>query len=146
MIARIAGVNATRARGAVSFTVGHTRGGGKKIRVEDAFVLTRVTTDMPVNLVESIDKWKHLAGLDLADPDFGTPARVDVLLGADYYGEVLLRGRRWGPRGTPYAKKNVFRVGFSRAILNGGSPTKGVHMLRSLRERLVEKILGDRGL
>ena len=74
MIAGIAGVNATRARGAVSFTVGHVRGGGKKIHVEDAFVLTLVTTDMPVNLLESIDKWKHLTGLDLADPDFGTPA------------------------------------------------------------------------
>ena len=60
---------------------------------------------MPVNPVGPVDKWKNLAGLDLADPDFGTPARVDVLFGADYYGEILLRGRRWGPRGTPYAQK-----------------------------------------
>ena len=31
--------------------------------------------------------------LDLTGPNFGTPARVDVLLGADYYRKVLLRGR-----------------------------------------------------
>ena len=68
MISGIVGVNAMRAHGAVSFMVGHVHNGGNKIRVEDAFVLTRVTTDMPGNLVESIDKWKHLADLDLSDP------------------------------------------------------------------------------
>ena len=41
----IVGINAMSARGAVSFTMGHVHGGGKKICVEDAFVLTRVTTD-----------------------------------------------------------------------------------------------------
>ena len=33
---------------------------------------------------------------------------MDVLLGADYYGEILLRGRRNGPRGTPYALRMCF--------------------------------------
>ena len=103
LIAGIAGVNAIRTRGAVSFTVCHVLGTGKKIRVEHAFVLPRVTTDMPASPVDSISQWKHLEDLDLADPDFGTPGRVDVLLGADYYGEIILRGRRTGPRGTPYA-------------------------------------------
>ena len=28
-------------------------------------------------------------GLDLADPEFGTTGLVDVLLGADHYGEIL---------------------------------------------------------
>ena len=105
LVAGIAGVNATRTRGAVSFTVAHVSGRGRQIHVENAFVLSKVCMDMPVSPVDSISRWKHLAGLDLADPDFGTPARVDVLLGADYYGEILLHGRRWGPRGTPYAQR-----------------------------------------
>ena len=67
-----------------------------------------VTTDMPASPVDSISQWKHLAGLELADPEFGTPGRVDVLLGADYYGEVLFRGWRWGPQGTPYAQRTCF--------------------------------------
>ena len=108
MIAGIAGINTTRTRGAVSFMVGHARGDGRKIHVNDAFVLSRITTDMPSSQVGSIGKWKHLAGLDLSDPDFGMPARVDVLLGADYYGEALLHGRRCGPKGTPYAQKTCF--------------------------------------
>ena len=108
IIAGIAGINATRTRGAVNFTLGHVRDGQRKIRVENAYVLSKVTADMPVNPVGSISEWKHLTGLDLADPDYGTPARVDILLGADYYSEVLLHGRRWGPRGTPYAQKTCF--------------------------------------
>ena len=84
------------------------RGKGKRIRVEDAFVLPKVTKDTPVSPIDAISQWEHLNGLDLADPDLGTPARVDVLLGADHYGDILLHGRRWGPRGTPYAQKTCF--------------------------------------
>ena len=79
MIAGIAGVNATLTCGAVSFMLGHVRDGKKRIHIEDAFVVSRVTTDMPINLTDTIGEWKHLAGLDLADPDFGTPAWVDIL-------------------------------------------------------------------
>ena len=39
---------------------------------------------MPANPVDSISQWKHLTGLDLADPEFGTPGRVDLLLGPDF--------------------------------------------------------------
>ena len=108
LIAGIAGVNATRTRGAVSFAVSKLHGKGKQIQVPHAFVLPKVTTDMPANPVGSIEKWKHLKGLDLADPEFGTPGCVDVLLGADHYGEIFLHGRRWGPRGTPYAQRTCF--------------------------------------
>ena len=108
MIAGIAGVNATRTRGAVSFTVSKLHGKGKQVQIPHALVLPKVTTDMPANSVGSIEKWKHLKGLDLADSEFGTPGPVDVLIGADHYGEILLHGRRWGPRGTPYAQKTCF--------------------------------------
>ena len=95
--AGIAGANAMHTRGAVSFMVSHMHGKGKKIHVLDAVVLPKVTTDMPASPVNSISQWKHLTGLDLADPKFGTPGRVDVLLGADYYEEILLHSWRWGP-------------------------------------------------
>ena len=80
LVAGIAGANATRTRGAVSFKVSHVRDKGKKIHVLDALVLPKVTTDMPANPVDSISQWKYLTGLDLADPEYGTPGRVDVLL------------------------------------------------------------------
>ena len=109
VIAGIAGVNATRTRGDVSFTVSQMSGKGRHVYVENAFVLSKVCMDMPVSPVAPIVQWRHLTGLDLADPDFETPARIDVLLGSEYCGETLLRGRRWGPRGTPYAQRTYFK-------------------------------------
>ena len=96
LIAGIAGANATHMHGVVSFTVSHMYTKGKQIHVLDALALPKVTTDMPASPVDSISQWKHLTGLDLADPEFGTPGRVDVLLGADYYEKILLHGQRWG--------------------------------------------------
>ena len=72
--------------------------------------------DMPVSSVDYISQWKHLTGLDIADPEFGTPASVDVLLGADFYGEILFHRHRWGPRGTPYAQRTCFGWGLARPL------------------------------
>ena len=47
------------------------------------------------------DKWKHLADLELADPDFGTPSSVDMLLGTNIFSCTVLYGRQFGPAGTP---------------------------------------------
>ena len=52
--------------------------------------------------------WKHLTRLSLADPDYGTPGVVDVLLGADVFSRVVLHGRRFGTPGSPSAFKTQF--------------------------------------
>ena len=50
------------------------------------------------------------ASLDipLADPDFGRPGRIDLLLGVDIFIESLLHGRRIGPPGSPTAFETKF--------------------------------------
>ena len=53
-------------------------------------------------------KRDHLSNLSLADPDFGIPGKIDLLLGADVYTDVLLHGRRCGPPGTPTAFETQF--------------------------------------
>ena len=45
--------------------------------------------------------WTHLSKLPLADPGFAQPGRIDILLGADVYVDVLRHGRRNGPPGSP---------------------------------------------
>ena len=52
--------------------------------------------------------WNHLSGLQLADPDFGRPVRIDILLGIDIFTEVLGHGRRFGPPGSPSAFETSF--------------------------------------
>jgi hypothetical protein len=47
--------------------------------------------------VSSFQKWTHLSSLQLADPDFGHPGKIDILLGVDIYAETLLHGRWSGP-------------------------------------------------
>ena len=44
----------------------------------------------------------------LADPDFGIPGYVDVLLGADIFSRAIRQGRRLGPPGTPSAIETSF--------------------------------------
>ena len=112
--------------------------------VLDVLVLPKVTTKMPDSPVDSISEWKHLTGLDLADPEFGTPGREDVLLRADYYGEILLHGRRLGPRGTPFAQKTcMLWVSPGRPAPIKLSPTSRVHLLLACRERLLKELLRD---
>ena len=52
--------------------------------------------------------WKHLSGLRLADPEFGTPGHVDILLGVDVFNRVVRQGRRQGPPGSPMAMNTKF--------------------------------------
>ena len=73
-----------------------------------AVVVPRVTCDLPLNPVSFKSGWTHLTDLMLADPDFGRPGRIDLLLGVDIYTDALLHGRRSGPPGSPVAFETIF--------------------------------------
>lgn len=49
------------------------------------------------------DKWSHLKGLQLADPQFHTPGEVDFLIGADLYDEIVKEGIVKGQKNDPIA-------------------------------------------
>ena len=42
------------------------------------------------------EKWIYLDQLPLADPDFCRARNIDMILGADIYGEIILDGVRRG--------------------------------------------------
>ena len=71
-------------------------------------IVPRVTCDLPVYPVTPSLTWNHLDGLPLADPDYGRPGRIDLLLGVDIFTEVLLHGRRVGAPGSPVAFETEF--------------------------------------
>ena len=77
------------------------------LKVEVA-VLPKVTNDLPLHPISHQPNWQHLSDLRLADPDFGTPGRIDILLGVDIVSEMLLQGRRHGPPGTTTAFETCF--------------------------------------
>ena len=73
-----------------------------------AIVVPRVTCDLPLCPIPFSLKWNHLSDVTLADPDFGRPGRVDLLLGVEVFAEVMLHGRRMGPPGSPIAFETKF--------------------------------------
>ena len=62
-----------------------------------------MTCNLPLHPIPPNVKWEHLDGLKLSDPDFGTPGRIDVLLGVNSFVELIRNGRRKGAPGTPIA-------------------------------------------
>lgn len=53
-------------------------------------VVPRVTCDLPLKPVTFDLSWKHLSDVQLADPDYGLPGRVDLLLGVEVFAAVML--------------------------------------------------------
>ena len=91
----------------VSFDVSPTSCKDDKINVS-AVAVPRVTSDLPLQPIPLNATWSHLSGLPLADPDFGRPGRIDVLLGVDVYIDVVKHGRRTGPPNSPVALETKF--------------------------------------
>ncbi|XP_076398078.1 uncharacterized protein LOC143266413 [Megachile rotundata] len=72
-----------------------------------ALVLQRLTSLIPSQQMDNTN-WHHLRGVTLADPGFGTPSRVDLILGADVCGALFLDQTRSGQPGTPVGKLTPF--------------------------------------
>ena len=96
-----------RPRGLVDIRITDVQQKGK-VHPVHALVLSKITSTTPACPVPEQHNWSHLTGLSLADPDYGTPGSVDLLLGADVFSRVVLHGRRFGPAGTPSAFKTQF--------------------------------------
>lgn len=73
-----------------------------------AIVVPRITCDLPTHRVSIQPNWKHLSGLQLSDPTFGKPDRIDLLLGVDVFCEAMKHGRRRGTQGSPTAFETTF--------------------------------------
>ena len=74
----------------------------------EASVLPKVTDELPKVPVSPVTRWKHLSDLELADPDYGVPAGVDILLGGKVFSKPVLHGRRYSPAGASSAFKTCF--------------------------------------
>ena len=83
----------------VDFRVTCLKSGGRQFAVQ-AIVLRKVTSDLTSSPTPFNDKWKHLSGLELADSDFGIPGAIDLILGTEIFGQVVLRGWLLGPHGS----------------------------------------------
>ena len=58
-----------------------------------AVVVLRVTCDLPLHPVPFASTWNHLSDIPLADPNFGRPGRINILVRVDVFVGTLLHGR-----------------------------------------------------
>ncbi|XP_053597998.1 uncharacterized protein LOC128668657 [Microplitis demolitor] len=72
-----------------------------------AHVLPHLTVELPPVDVSS-QSWPHIADLELADPNYASPGRIDILVGADSYGVIMKPGIRTGSPGQPIAIQTIF--------------------------------------
>ncbi|XP_034183350.2 uncharacterized protein LOC117605759 [Osmia lignaria lignaria] len=70
----------------------------------DALILPELTTSLPAALIFRT-QWSHLEGLSLADPDFSKPSKIDVILGARVYSQIIREGLRRGSGSAPIAQQ-----------------------------------------
>ena len=70
-------------------------GKGSSINVS-AVVVPAVTCDLPVCPVPGELSWTHISDIRLADPAFGQPDRIDILLRVNVFVHVLRHGRQIG--------------------------------------------------
>ena len=94
-------------KGAVNFRITSLKSGGSRLPAQ-AIVMRKVTSDLPSSPTPFNKKWKHLSGLELADPDFRNREAIDLLLGMEVFGQVVLHGRRVGPQGSHVVLKTHF--------------------------------------
>ena len=73
-----------------------------------ATIVPQVTCELPPHPIAFKTEWDHLTDLQLADPEFGSPSRIDLLLGVDVFVTVVLTSRRYGKPGTPTAFETHF--------------------------------------
>ncbi|XP_043276074.1 uncharacterized protein [Venturia canescens] len=72
-----------------------------------AHILSKLMPTLPSFTPPNISL-SHLQGLPLADPEFLLPGSIDLILGADIYGQLIREQIKRGPHGTPIAQNTVF--------------------------------------
>lgn len=72
-----------------------------------AIIMPKLTDVLPSTNVKVSPNWNHLQGLNLADPIFYKPERIDLVIGADVYDELMIPEIRRGPVGSPIAQNTT---------------------------------------
>ena len=90
-----------------NFKVSSLHPPSKKLDVT-AIIVPHVTCDLPLHPVPFNSKWDYLARIQLADPGFGSPGKIDLLRRVEVFVEVMRHGRRSGVPGSPLAFETNF--------------------------------------
>ncbi|XP_013182507.1 PREDICTED: uncharacterized protein LOC106128591, partial [Papilio xuthus] len=91
-----------------------------------AYVMNKVTSLLPDRKIV-VPMLPSLSCEVLADPSFGIPNKIDVLLGAEVYSQILLQGLIRGPPGYPLAQNTKFGWILSGEVEEAGAQLETCH-------------------
>ncbi|XP_076291065.1 uncharacterized protein LOC143214212 [Lasioglossum baleicum] len=94
------------ARHAATIEIASKRGTGPTLSTT-ALILTSLTRYVPERSDQSIS-WHHTRDLDLADENPTSSDPIDLIIGADLYGFILVEGLRAGSMYEPIAQNSIF--------------------------------------
>ena len=104
----IKGVQNSNAHSLTNFTLSPVQNPEKTYHISAA-VVPEVTCNLPLQGAATVKQLPHIRELQLADPQFHSPGRIDLVLGENILDKLLLpREVRTGPEGTPSAWSTVF--------------------------------------
>ncbi|CAH0722490.1 unnamed protein product, partial [Brenthis ino] len=72
-----------------------------------AYVLKTITSFLPAKRITALE-WLEALEIELADPNYHTPNKIDVLLGAEVYDKIIQEGIKKGPQGSPVVQNTSF--------------------------------------
>lgn len=109
IVVKVSGLGSSDAgtsKGIVNIGIGSQHNSSTKIFV-DALILNRITAYLPSYHLNDVS-YAHLKNIELADKSFYRPGRIDLLLGADIYGHIIMPEIIRGAEGTPTAQRTIF--------------------------------------
>lgn len=101
-----------------------------KVSVE-VYIIKSITTVLPSETIAAIE-W--VCGLPLADPQFNTPNKIDMLLGADVYSQIIQEEIKKGPDNNLVTQKTLLGWVLSGVVVNSHRPTANVVVMHSCVE------------
>ena len=117
----VSGIGATShqspSRRFVKFNITHLHHKGKVSPTKD-LIVPKITATLPLH-PDLLDlNWKHLSGLQLTNPQFGTPRNEGVICRANIFSLVVFNGRRFGS----LVSTSAFRTQFGLVLTGRDLP------------------------
>ena len=97
-----------------------------------AVITNKITGNLPRQAASSVRDLPNLQGLQLADPHFDSPGKIDLLLGADVMADILMLA---GPKDTAKAMETVF----GWAIMGAYAPDESTKARQALVQLAIEE-------
>ncbi|XP_011688837.1 PREDICTED: uncharacterized protein LOC105450601 [Wasmannia auropunctata] len=98
----IGGVASNRTKGMTCFSIKPHFNSSFQCSIS-AHILPKLTSTIPSVSLKN-HGWSHLDGIQLADPNYLVPGSIDIILGADVFGQIIQNGIRKGSNNAPMAQ------------------------------------------